>query len=101
MELLVFLALVAVSGLIVGGLARLAVPGPDPMPWWQTILLGLAGSLVGGLVAAGLGMSDTDEAGDATGGFLLSLAGATVLLVVYRKLVQGRPITGPGARRRS
>jgi uncharacterized membrane protein YeaQ/YmgE (transglycosylase-associated protein family) len=100
-ELVIFLLLIAISGLIVGGLARLAVPGPDPMPWWQTIVLGVAGSGVGGLLAAVLGMSDTDEAGDATGGFLLSLAGATVLLVLYRKVVQRRPITGPGARRRS
>ena len=38
-------------GFIVGALARLALPGPDPMPWYATIGLGLGGSLVGGLVA--------------------------------------------------
>ena len=89
---------VAVSGLIVGALARLAVPGPDPMPWWQTIALGVAGSFVGGLIAAALGFTDADSASDATGGFLASVIGATVLLVLYRKYVQGRPITGPRSR---
>ena len=34
-------------GFIVGGLARLAVPGPDPMPIWMTIALGLGGSIIG------------------------------------------------------
>jgi uncharacterized membrane protein YeaQ/YmgE (transglycosylase-associated protein family) len=40
-----------VSGFVIGGLARLALPGPDPMPWYATIGLGLGGSLIGGLVA--------------------------------------------------
>jgi uncharacterized membrane protein YeaQ/YmgE (transglycosylase-associated protein family) len=91
---------VAVSGLIVGALARFAVPGPDPMPWWQTILLGVAGSIVGGIVAAALGFTDADSTGDATGGFLASVIGATVLLILYRKYVQGRSITGLGSRSR-
>jgi uncharacterized membrane protein YeaQ/YmgE (transglycosylase-associated protein family) len=88
---------VAVSGLVIGALARLAVPGPDPMPWWQTILLGIGGSLVGGLVSAAVGFTDASEAGDAAGSLLASVVGATVLLVLYRKFVQGRPITGPGS----
>jgi uncharacterized membrane protein YeaQ/YmgE (transglycosylase-associated protein family) len=99
-DVLVFVLLVALSGLIVGGLARLAVPGPDPFSWWQTIVLGVAGSLLGGLVAALLGMGAAAEAGDAITGFLFSLAGATILLILYRRLVQGRPITGPRARSR-
>ena len=50
MGLLVYLILLVVSGLIVGALARLALPGPDPMGIGMTILIGLAGSFIGGLV---------------------------------------------------
>jgi uncharacterized membrane protein YeaQ/YmgE (transglycosylase-associated protein family) len=80
-----------VGGFLVGGLARLAVPGPDPMPWWATILLGIAGMWIGGLVAWALfGMASS---------FFISLLTAVLLLIAYRKLVQKRPLTGPGARR--
>ena len=87
-----------VSGLIIGLLARFAVPGKDPLKLWQTILLGIAGSLLGGAVAGLLGVLDGDDtitAGEALSSFLFALAGAIVLLVLYRKLVQKRPITGP------
>ena len=94
MSLLVFVLVVAVSGFVVGALARLAVPGPDPMSIWRTIALGVVGSFLGGLVARLLGIG----AGGAV--FLLAFAGAVVLLIVYRRVFQGRGITGPGARRR-
>ena len=86
--LLIFLI---VGGFVVGGLARLAVPGPDPMPWWATILLGVAGMWLGGIVAWLL-------FGGASS-FFISLLTAVLLLIAYRKLVQKRPLTGPGARR--
>jgi uncharacterized membrane protein YeaQ/YmgE (transglycosylase-associated protein family) len=47
--LLLFLILVALVGLVVGALARLFLPGPDPMGVGGTILLGLAGSFIAGL----------------------------------------------------
>lgn len=90
-----------VSGLIIGLLARFAVPGKDPLKLWQTILLGIAGSLLGGIVAAVFGVLDGDDtitAGEATTSFLFALGGAVVLLILYRKLVQRRPLTGPGMR---
>lgn len=93
MDILTFILLVALSGLIVGGLARLAVPGPDPMSVWRTIAFGIVGSLLGGLIAGAFGV------GGSGGIFLLSLVGAVVLLIAYRRIVQGRGITGPGARR--
>jgi uncharacterized membrane protein YeaQ/YmgE (transglycosylase-associated protein family) len=93
-DVLVFILLVALSGFIVGGLARLAVPGPDPMPLWRTIALGILGSLLGGLIAGLL------DAGGSGGIFLLSLVGAVLLLILYRRVFQGRGITGPGALRR-
>ncbi|MFL5912063.1 MAG: hypothetical protein ACJ768_16005 [Gaiellaceae bacterium] len=46
---------VLISAFVTGGLARLAVPGPDPMPIWLTILVGLGGSLGGGGVAYAAG----------------------------------------------
>ena len=45
-----FVLAILVSGLITGGLARLAIPGPDPMPIWLTIAIGLTGSIVGAVV---------------------------------------------------
>lgn len=52
---------IVVSGLIIGLLARFAVPGRDPLRLWQTILLGIAGSLVGGTAAGLLGVPDGDD----------------------------------------
>ncbi len=49
MSLILFLILLALVGLVVGALARLLLPGPDPMGIGGTILLGLAGSFVAGL----------------------------------------------------
>ena len=86
--LLIFLI---VGGFVVGGLARLAVPGPDPMPWWATILLGIAGMWIGGIAAWVLFGRPS--------GFFFSLLAAVLLLIAYRKLVQKRPLTGPRARR--
>jgi uncharacterized membrane protein YeaQ/YmgE (transglycosylase-associated protein family) len=86
------------SGLIIGLLARFAVPGKDPLKLWQTILLGIAGSLLGGFLAALLGVLDGDDTisgGEAGASFLFALGGAIVLLILYRKLVQKRPLTGP------
>jgi uncharacterized membrane protein YeaQ/YmgE (transglycosylase-associated protein family) len=81
---------IALSGLIVGALARLALPGPDPMGILATIGLGLAGSVLGGLVAGLLWSRPA--------GFVFSLVGAIVVLYLYRRFVQHRPLTGPGAR---
>jgi uncharacterized membrane protein YeaQ/YmgE (transglycosylase-associated protein family) len=92
MDILVFLLLLALVGLVVGALARLAVPGPDPMSIWATIALGIVGSVLGGVVARLLGFESA--------GILLMVIGATLVLIAYRRFVQGRPITGPGARTR-
>ena len=90
-----------VSGLIIGLLARFAAPGKDPLKLWQTILLGIAGSLLGGAAAGLLGVLDGDDTispGEALTSFLFALAGAILLLILYRKFVQKRPITGPDTR---
>ncbi|HVB06658.1 MAG TPA: hypothetical protein VNF07_10485 [Acidimicrobiales bacterium] len=49
--MLLLIVSLALSGLIVGALGRLLVPGPNPMPILQTIVIGLAGSFLGGLLA--------------------------------------------------
>ena len=48
--LLVLVVVGAISGLIIGGIARFLLPGPDPMSWPRTILFGIGGSFVGGLI---------------------------------------------------
>jgi uncharacterized membrane protein YeaQ/YmgE (transglycosylase-associated protein family) len=85
--LLIFLAL---WGLVVGALARLALPGPDPMGILATIGLGLAGSFVGGLLAGLLW--------NRPAGFIFSVIVSTGLLYAHRRFVQHRPLTGPGSR---
>jgi uncharacterized membrane protein YeaQ/YmgE (transglycosylase-associated protein family) len=87
--MLLFILALLVGGLIVGALARLALPGPDPMPIWATIGLGIAGMLVGGLLFGLLiGRSL---------GVLGGIVGAMLLLYLYRRFAQRRPLWGPGA----
>jgi len=88
------------SGFLIGGLARWAVPGPDPMPIWLTALFGLAGSVVGGGIAAALLHADRDVS--KSDYFTISLASivATIgFVIAYRRFVQKRPITGSEARK--
>ena len=92
---------VAVSGLLIGSLARLALPGPDPMPFWFTILVGLSGSLAGGAIAAEIygarHMTDTRNHAFVT--LLLEVGVAILILAMYRRFVQKRPLSGPDAHR--
>jgi uncharacterized membrane protein YeaQ/YmgE (transglycosylase-associated protein family) len=84
---------IMLSAFFTGALARLAVPGPDPMPAWLTIAIGLVGSVVGAVVGAALSGGN---------GFVISFAslGTAILLVIaYRRFVQERPISGPDALR--
>jgi uncharacterized membrane protein YeaQ/YmgE (transglycosylase-associated protein family) len=84
---------VIVTGFVTGALARLALPGPDPMPIWLTVAIGLGGSFIGGAIA--LGVVGRDPAWISIGGFL-----ATVVLVgLYRHFIQKRPIFGREAYR--
>jgi uncharacterized membrane protein YeaQ/YmgE (transglycosylase-associated protein family) len=86
-----------VFGFAIGALARWAVPGPDPMPAWLTIFIGLSGSLIGGgIVFAVVG---TDTRGDLYFSILASIAVAALLVIAYRRFIQGRPVTGPEAQR--
>lgn len=82
---------ILLTGLVVGALGRLAVPGRDPMPLWLTILIGIAGSVVGGVVAIALGFG-------LSGVFVLSVLAATLIVIAYRRIVQKRTVTGPDSR---
>ena len=76
--MIVYLLLLLVSGLIVGGLGRLAIPGPDPMSIPQTILIGIAGSFLAGLVYWAL-------FGRGGGGLLLSVVFAAGIVFLIRR----------------
>ena len=86
-----FVLAILVSGFITGGLARLAIPGPDPMPIWLTIAIGLTGSIVG----AAVGKAVSHDNGYVVS--FLSFGVAIALVAAYRRFVQQRPIFGPGA----
>ena len=86
-----FVLAIVVSGFITGGLARFALPGPDPMPVWLTIAIGLTGSIVGAVV----GRAVSDDNGYVVS--FLSFGVAISLVAAYRRFVQHRPIFGPGA----
>ena len=74
-----------VIGLVVGLLAKMLMPGRDPGGFIVTVLIGIAGALVATYGGQALGLYNADEAA----GFIGSLIGAIVLLVIYR-LVRGR-----------
>jgi uncharacterized membrane protein YeaQ/YmgE (transglycosylase-associated protein family) len=67
-------------GLIVGVLAKLLMPGRDPGGFIVTILLGIAGALLGGFVGRSLGWYGANDGA----GFLMSVVGAVILLALYR-----------------
>jgi uncharacterized membrane protein YeaQ/YmgE (transglycosylase-associated protein family) len=91
---------IVVSGFVIGALARWGVPGPDPMPWWLTVLFGLGGSVLGGgSAAAALGANQHVSSADYFTILLASVLAAMVLIILYRRLIQKRPITGPEARK--
>lgn len=83
---------IMLAGFVTGSLARLAVPGPDPMPVWLTVAIGLGGSWGGGAIAAAIwGWSST------TAISLFGVIASILLVIAYRRFVQRRPITGPEA----
>jgi uncharacterized membrane protein YeaQ/YmgE (transglycosylase-associated protein family) len=83
--------MIMLFGFITGSLARWAVPGPDPMPIWLTVAIGLVGSLAGGALAIGIWGKGTQGIG------IFAFLGSVLLVVAYRRFVQKRPIYGPDA----
>ena len=77
-----------VFGLIVGVVAKLLMPGRDPGGFIVTILLGIAGALVGGFPGRALGLYRANE----PAGFVMSVIGAVVLLLLYRFIARPRAV---------
>lgn len=78
-----------IIGLIAGALARLIMPGRDAMGWLATILLGIVGSIIGGLISWAIWGADTERSGFRPAGLLLSIIGAIVVLAIWR-MIRGR-----------
>jgi uncharacterized membrane protein YeaQ/YmgE (transglycosylase-associated protein family) len=74
--------------LIVGALAKLVMPGRDPGGIVVTMLLGIAGALLGGFIGRAMGFYGPGEAA----GWVMSFLGAVVLLVLYRMMVRRRAL---------
>ena len=77
MDIMVFL----IVGLIAGAVARLLVPGEDPMGILGTLILGVVGSFVGGFLAALIFAGDLELS---AAGIIGSIIGAVIALLVYR-----------------
>ena len=94
MGLLTYLILLAISGLVVGALARLALPGPDPMGIGKTILIGLAGSFVGGFL--GRILFGNGDSLVQPSSWIGSTIGAVLVLMIYL-LIKRRVRTDPAS----
>ena len=84
-----FILYLLVLGVIAGFVARLLVPGPDPMGVAATIVLGIIGSFIGGFLGYVLFGVDFDEGGIQAAGVFGSIVGAVIALVLYR-MTSGR-----------
>jgi uncharacterized membrane protein YeaQ/YmgE (transglycosylase-associated protein family) len=87
MSFIAYVILIAVSGLVVGALARLALPGRDPMSLGQTMLIGIGGSLAAGLLA--------DVVFPRGYGFPIAVLFATVIVYFVRRS-RGGSLSDPG-----
>jgi uncharacterized membrane protein YeaQ/YmgE (transglycosylase-associated protein family) len=73
-------------GLVIGIIAKLLMPGRDPGGFIITILLGIAGALLGGFLGRAMGFYGPNE----SAGWIISILGAVILLALYRMMVRRR-----------
>jgi len=85
MNLILFL----IFGLVVGALARLIVPGKEPGGWITSMVLGVAGAFLGGLIGRAFGLYSSDVT---RGGFFMSLIGAVLLVGIYHAVARRRMV---------
>ena len=78
---------VLLIGLVIGAIAKLLMPGRDPGGFIVTILLGIAGSVVGTWIGRALGLYQEGQAA----GFIMSVVGALLLLGIYHLARRKRP----------
>lgn len=81
-----------IIGLIAGALARLLVPGRDPMGIGATIALGILGSFLGGFLADVLFRDDAADQGLSPAGIIGSIIGAVILLLIYNAVTSRRDV---------
>ena len=93
MELIWFIIVLVVVGLIVGAIARLLVPGRDPMGLLGTAVLGIVGSFIGGFLGYILLGRDAQDGALQPAQFLGSLIGAVIALLVWRAINSRRRLT--------
>jgi hypothetical protein len=89
MDLIIYLIVLAIWGLFIGGLGRLALPGPDPMSLWMTMAIGIAASWVAGLVMYAI------SGGSYGAGIPISALVATLFVYLIRRR-RGGSLTEPG-----
>ena len=85
-----FILYMLIIGAIAGFVARLLVPGPDPMGIAATIVLGIVGSFIGGFLGYVLFGVVFDEGGIQAAWIVGSLIGAVIALLIYRATTNGR-----------
>lgn len=83
-------------GLVAGAIAKAIMPGDDPGGIFVTMLIGIAGAIIGGLIASALNIGDLDEFFD-IGTWLIAIGGSLLLLFVYRTIVGRRTAAPPRA----
>jgi uncharacterized membrane protein YeaQ/YmgE (transglycosylase-associated protein family) len=92
-----FIVYLVVVGIIAGYLARLLVPGKDPLGFFGTMLLGIVGSFVGGFLGYVLFNEDFGEGALQASGIIGSIIGAVIALLIWRAVNGGpahrRPLT--------
>jgi len=79
-----------IIGLVAGGLARLLMPGRQPMGLFVTMLLGLVGSIIGGFVSSLIVGYDPMDPGFHAGGLIMSTLGAIAALALYLRSTRRR-----------
>lgn len=84
-----------VIGVIAGYLARLLVPGKDPLSFFQTVALGIVGSFIGGVLGYVLFDHDLDEGALQASGVIGSIIGAVIALLILRAVSRDRGKVAP------
>lgn len=88
-----FILVLLVFGLVIGAVARLLVPGRDPMGLVGTWFLGVVGSFVGGFLGYVLFGADVGDGPVQVAGLIGSVLGAVIVLLVYRRMGGHRRVT--------
>jgi uncharacterized membrane protein YeaQ/YmgE (transglycosylase-associated protein family) len=93
-----FIVMLIIVGVVAGYLARLLVPGRDPMSFVQTVVLGIVGSFIGGFLGYVLFGKDPGEGALQASGIIGSILGAVIALLIYNAATHRR--SGFGRRSR-